>query len=124
MFLGSVTPLLVDVAAPAAGPFLFQFWLNVAHSAIWLTVLWYACPSVALDRAVWSAAVTALRSPAAGWGAVLNGFSWTADAGAARFIDTAAVEVVAAGWLLLFIASRQRNDRRHPPPSPLRSGTW
>lgn len=112
VFLNSWTPLVVAVAGVAVGPFVFQFWISVVMALVWFVWLVWACPGFVGRGGVWVWVVRRFLTRD-GVLAMLNGFSMAGFVGAALFLDTALVTVITAGWLILFVGSRKRQDSRY-----------
>ena len=109
VFLMSWVPLVVALVGNTAGPFVFQFWLHLVMSIVWLIYLMSVYPSLVWRRKTWAWIVRYLFTRS-GIPAILNGFNWALFVWATLFLDTALVTVITSGWLLLFVFYQKRHD--------------
>ena len=111
VLLMSQRPLVVALVGGAVSPFVFQFWTSLTLSLVWFVYLLWASPDLVRRRDIWVWCVRRLRT-FDGALAMLNGFNMSLFVWAALFIDTALVTVIAAGWPILFVFYRQRQEKQ------------
>lgn len=109
VFLMSWVPLVIAVAGPSVGPFMFQFWYNLTMSVVWFGCLLWVCPDLVRDRRIWWDGVRCLFTRG-GVRSMMNGLTWTAFVWASLLLDAALVTVITGGGLMLFVVYRGRHD--------------
>ena len=108
VFLSSWTPLAVALAGGTVGPFVYQFWFSLTTCVVWFAYLLWVRPDLVGRRDMWVWIVRRLPTRH-GVMAMLNSFGPAFFVGAALFVDTALVAVIASAWLILFVGIRRRH---------------
>ena len=88
VFSGSMFPLVVALVGTTVGPFVFQFWVYLVTTVVWVAYLMLVCPSLIWSKDTWLFIVRRLPT-GDGVLSVLNTFGFALFVWATWFLDTA-----------------------------------